>query len=76
MGHIRRAHLSEAKVVVPTEPVLKVAHDALHPIIERLIKNMLHSRTLTNFRDTLLPRLISGRLRLPEAQALATEACI
>ena len=27
--------------------------------------------TLATLRDTLLPRLISGQLRLPEAEALA-----
>jgi type I restriction enzyme S subunit len=29
-----------------------------------------YAQTLATLRDTLLPRLISGRLRLPEAEAL------
>ena len=33
------------------------------------------ARTLATLRDTLLPRLISGQLRLPEAEALLEEAC-
>ena len=33
------------------------------------------AQTLATLRDTLLPRLISGQLRLPEAQA-ATEAAL
>ena len=31
------------------------------------------AQTLTSLRDTLLPRLISGQLRLPEAEVLAAE---
>ena len=39
------------------------------------VANDQRIRTLTTLRDTLLPRLISGQLRLPEAQA-ATEAAL
>ena len=31
-------------------------------------------RTLAALRDTLLPRLISGQLRLPEAETILEEA--
>lgn len=74
MGHIQRAHLSAAKVVVPSSPVLNMADGALQPMIERIIETALQAQTLATLRDTLLPRLISGQLRLPEAQALAAEA--
>ena len=69
MGHIQRAHLSGAKVLVPSESVLSAANVVLQPIIERQIENALQAQTLSTLRDTLLPRLISGQLRLPEAQA-------
>ena len=39
------------------------------PILQRMIDNALQAHTLSTLRDTLLPRLISGQLRLPEAQA-------
>lgn len=35
--------------------------------------NMRQIKTLTNLRDTLLPRLISGQLRLPEVEAALAE---
>jgi len=70
MGHIQRAHLSAAKVVVPPAPVLYMANAALQPIIERMIETALQAQTFATLRDTLLPRLISGQLRLPEAQTL------
>ena len=37
-------------------------------LFDKLIKNEKQAQTLATLRDTLLPRLISGQLRLPEAQ--------
>jgi len=36
--------------------------------------NEMQGRVLSELRDTLLPRLISGKLRLPEARAQVEEA--
>jgi len=74
MGHIQRAHLSAAKAFVPTENVLLAANIVLSPIIERQIENSLQAQTLSTLRDTLLPRLISGQLRLREAEQQVEEA--
>ena len=74
MGHIQRGHLTAAKVCVPSAAVLEATTLVLGPIVEMLIENSLQAQTLATLRDTLLPRLISGALRLPEAQAAAEEA--
>ncbi len=73
MGHIQRSHLSAAKVIIPSGDVLDNANAVLAPMLERLIENASHARSLTALRDTLLPRLISGQLRLPEGQAVLEE---
>ena len=41
------------------------------PLIERLIVNIEQAEVLISMRDLMLPRLISGQLRLPEAEAIA-----
>jgi len=69
MGHIQRGHLSSAKVNVPTDSVLKVADAVFTPIVERIVQNALQANTLATLRDTLLPRLISGRLSIAKAEA-------
>lgn len=69
MGHIQRKHLTEAKVVVPPAEVLRIAGVMIEPLLERWLVNAEKARTLTQLRDTLLPRLISGQLRLPEMEA-------
>lgn len=43
-------------------------------LFDRLVANERTALSLTDVRDTLLPRLISGKLRLPEAQARLEEA--
>jgi type I restriction enzyme, S subunit len=64
MGHIQRSHLAAAIVVVPDSAVHEAADRLLSPLFERVITNALQARYLVALRDELLPRLISGRLRL------------
>ena len=71
MGHIQRGHLTAAKVCVPTAAVIEGATAVLGPIVEMLIENSLQAQTLTTLRDTLLPRLISGQLRVNSIAELA-----
>lgn len=65
----------------PRYPVLdppgnvKAAFDAVAaPLWRRIHANQAVAQSLIDVRDTLLPRLISGQLRLPEAEALAAAA--
>ena len=58
-----------ARVVVPTDPYLIGFTGLVGPLEDRLLANVYESRTLTTLRDTLLPKLISGEIRVPEAEA-------
>ena len=60
--------------LVPSLDVLCHFSETVEPIFERITENERQAQTLTHLRDTLLPRLISGQLRLPEAEALVEEA--
>ena len=71
MGHIQRVHLSEAKALLPPAPMLGAMDMYFAPLLARSFENELQSQTLATLRDTLLPRLISGQLRLPDAEAMA-----
>ena len=73
MGHIQRKHLTEALVVIPSEDVLSEADMTFNPLLNQWINNALQAQTLAQLRDTLLPKLISGQLHLPEAEALLAE---
>ncbi|MEX8505264.1 restriction endonuclease subunit S [Leptothrix ochracea] len=57
------------KSIIPNEKLTKCFRDAVDSLIQRIRLNDIQTQTLSTLRDTLLPRLISGQLRLPEAQA-------
>ncbi len=64
MGHIKRKDLDEAIVWVPTNEELVEMTREIQPLIDKLISNSKQIRTLTALRDTLLPKLISGEVRV------------
>jgi type I restriction enzyme S subunit len=45
-----------------------------HPLIQKIGAHQRQIGTLAKLRDTLLPKLISGELRIPDAAKLAEEA--
>lgn len=50
--------------------------ECITPFYERVMLLTEKSKTLTKLRDTLIPNLISGELRLPEADQLIDEAIV
>ena len=68
MGHIQRHHLSDAKAIIPNPGVFNAANNLIAPIIDRIIHLRIESRTLAALRDTLLPKLINGELRVKESE--------
>ena len=66
MGHIKRGHLEEALVAIPDNDSMEKAHELFEPILSKMISLRLENSRLSLLRDTLLPRLMSGELELPE----------
>lgn len=64
MGHIQRHHITSAKVVVPSDAVLEKADKVFQPLLNSIIKNRIQIKTLATIRDVLLPKLLSGELRV------------
>ncbi len=62
--------------VIPQSEVLKAFASLVKPIFERIGQNRLQAQTLASLRDTLLPRLISGQLRLPKAESPIEESVL
>ena len=64
--NVNTKSFSNIRLLIPSE----IALDQFHGIVEGLFKkielNMHESRTLSLLRDTLLPRLMSGELEVPE----------
>lgn len=68
---VRPEIVADLSTVLPTSQTLQAFHEVAKPVFASIAENHAQAQTLTQLRDTLLPRLISGQLRLPEAEALA-----
>lgn len=64
MGHIKRGHLKETLVVVPPKEILCEANEVFNPIHDLFGQLMIESRKLAAMRDALLPKLLSGEVRV------------
>ena len=52
------------KIAYPTESVLRRFHKAMAPVFGQIKLNSLENKTLSKARDSLLPRLMGGRVRV------------
>ena len=68
MGHIKRGELDKAKVLIPDGDELSKMDSLMQPIHRQIISNEIESRRLASLRDTLLPRLMSGELKVNEIE--------
>ncbi len=55
-------------ICVPPDFTVQAFNETVDPMLRRIKANVEAASTLTQLRDTLLPRLISGKLRLPTAK--------
>ena len=67
MGHIQRKHLTDARIAVAPPESMKKFDAVIASLFDQLVSNAQQSRSLAQLRDTLLPKLISGELRVGDA---------
>ena len=68
--------LSEAKVLVPPENLMTKINSLFDSLLERQINARLESKYLLQLRNTILPKLISGEIRIPDAEKILEESGI
>lgn len=49
---------------IPDNKLLKQFTEIINPIREKIISNNKQNQTLTQTRDTLLPKLMSGKIEI------------
>ena len=59
--------IARFEVALPPESLAAEFTERIRPMIGRIIANIHESRTLAALRDALLPKLLSGELRVPSA---------
>jgi len=62
-----------AKMILPSEKVLKAFHNIVGPLRARIAHNQRQNRRLAGLRDVLLPKLLSGEIDVSTLEGLAEE---
>ena len=68
--------VKEHAVVAPCKPLPKMFSQLVDPISQRRLCCLKESSSLSSFRDALLPKLITGEIRIPDAEKMLEEVGI
>jgi type I restriction enzyme S subunit len=71
---ITRDTLAGVSVAMPAAALIEEFEKRVAPSLQRIRAGLLETRTLTALRDTLLPKLISGELRVEDAERFMERA--
>lgn len=72
--HLNKADLVRSTVELPDDASLSAFEDQAEPAYTQRIDLSRQNRTLAEIRNTLLPQLMSGKLRVRDAQKIIEEA--
>ena len=72
--HLGKGDIDTFQVIVPNQGVMEAFQNLIEPTTQRVISNVRESRILGAIRDTLLPKLLSGEIRIPDAEKRIEEA--
>lgn len=64
--NVNTKSFSNIRLFIPSDIALLQFHQIVEGLFKKIELNMQESRTLSTLRDTLLPRLMSGELEIPE----------
>ena len=68
---ITTSTFASSRIILPPPSALKIFEGRISALFHRMLNNVTATHTLAALRDTLLPKLISGELRVPAWQDLA-----
>jgi type I restriction enzyme, S subunit len=74
MPNLNTGILAGVPLVVPTDDLLSAFDSVVQPLADRVIENDAQTQTIVSLRDALLPKLISGQLRLKNMKESIEEA--
>ncbi len=75
-AEISKQSFRPIKILLPDETVMGAFSDLTKIIYKRIISSMKEIKNLVDIRNILLPKLISGELRIPDAEKIIEEAGI
>ena len=73
---LKTEDIGNLKLVKPNNQVIELFYKLVADLYKKKYTNSQEIKVLTNLRDTILPKLISGELKIPDAENLIEEADI
>lgn len=70
---ISKTNFRPIPLVAPMSDVMQAFDERVRPLYRRIVENERESRTLADLRNALLPKLISGELRVKSGSHIAME---
>ena len=74
--HINKNNVNEMKILLPNRKIMEIFGNIVKPIFDKISINLFESETLSNLRDQMLPKLISGEIRISDAEKMIDEVGI
>lgn len=71
--NLNKAEFSKLQVIKPDSGTMKKFHNLMEPILSQILSNDLQSITLSSMRDALLPKLLSGEIRVKDAEFMESK---
>jgi type I restriction enzyme S subunit len=68
LGHVTQQDLIRLRITAPSEGAQAAFDDVVGPLHSRFISNLFENRSLIAARDFLIPKLMSGEIRVREAE--------
>jgi len=66
LPYIRISDIEKKEILLPPPPILQSFYSLVEPLFQKIILNQKQIMTLRKIRDTLLPLLVFGKLRVEE----------
>ena len=74
MPILNKSNFEAVPILCPSENLLGSLDSHFQSTLDSILENTKQNQTLAKLRDTLLPKLMSGKLRIPDAAELVGEA--
>lgn len=72
--NLNTGNFSQIETLIPSQALIDAFHSSCEGMMKKILENQQQSQTLSNLRDLLLPKLLSGEIRVLEAEKLVAEA--
>lgn len=72
---ITTSTFASSTIILPPQSILSAFERMASPLFQRVLSSSIESMSLTSIRDALLPKLLSGEIRVPDADGTSRNSC-